>query len=72
VGHQSRRFNGKRRSACGKPCSSSRSRDAVTQAFPTLAGIGLGTAYGLCTAFVVLAFFFVVKVLSETRGRELS
>jgi SP family sugar:H+ symporter-like MFS transporter len=45
---------------------------AVTQAFPTLAGIGLGTAYGLCTAFAVLAFFFVVKVLSETRGRELS
>jgi MFS transporter, SP family, sugar:H+ symporter len=45
---------------------------AVTRTFPSLAGIGLGFAYGLYAAFAALAFIFVLKVLPETRGRLLS
>ena len=41
---------------------------AVTRTFPTLADIGLGFAYGLYTAFAVLAVIFAVKALPETRG----
>ncbi len=43
---------------------------AVTRSFPTLADSGLGFAYGLYTAFAVLALIFAWKVLPETRGRE--
>ncbi len=43
----------------------------VTRTFPLLAGIGLGVAYGLYTAFAVLAFFFVLTTLPETKGRTL-
>jgi SP family sugar:H+ symporter-like MFS transporter len=45
---------------------------AVTRTFPLLAGVGLGFAYGLYTAFAALAFIFVLKVLPKTRGRALS
>jgi SP family sugar:H+ symporter-like MFS transporter len=44
---------------------------AITTSFPTLQNLGLGLAYGLYTAFAVLSFFFVLKCVSETKGREL-
>ncbi len=44
---------------------------AITTSFPTLQSLGLGLAYGLYTAFAVLSFFFVLKFVSETKGREL-
>ncbi len=44
----------------------------VTRSFPTLADAGLGLAYGLYTAFAVLALIIAVKVLPETRGKTIS
>jgi SP family sugar:H+ symporter-like MFS transporter len=44
----------------------------VTRTFPLLAGAGLGFAYGLYASFAVMAFFFALRVLPETRGRRLS
>jgi SP family sugar:H+ symporter-like MFS transporter len=44
----------------------------VTRTFPLLADVGLGVAYGLYTAFAVLAFVFALKTLPETKGRSLS
>jgi SP family sugar:H+ symporter-like MFS transporter len=43
----------------------------ITTTFPTLQSLGLGLAYGLYTAFAVLSFFFVLKFVSESKGREL-
>ncbi len=43
----------------------------ISTTFPPLAGIGLMFAYGLYTAFAVLAFVFVTRAVHETRGREL-
>ena len=39
--------------------------------FPILAAIGLGTAYGLYTAFAVISIVFIVKFVKETKGKEL-
>jgi SP family sugar:H+ symporter-like MFS transporter len=44
---------------------------AVTQSFPSLAGVGLSFVYGLYTVFAALAFVFALKMLPETRGRTL-
>jgi len=44
----------------------------VTRSFPTLADISLSFAYSLYTVFAILAFFFVLKALPETKGRVLS
>ena len=44
----------------------------VTHTFPSIAGIGLGFAYGIYTAFAALAFVFVLKALPETKGRVLT
>ncbi len=42
---------------------------AVTMAFPEmLAKIGLGGAYGTYTVFAVISFFFVMKLVRETKG----
>ena len=45
---------------------------AVNRTFPLLAGSGLEFAYGLYAAFAALAFLFALRVLPETRGRNLS
>jgi hypothetical protein len=44
---------------------------AITTSFPRLASVGLGVAYGLYTAFAILAFIFVAKAVRETKGKEL-
>ena len=45
---------------------------AITMAFPEmLARIGLGGAYGTYTFFAVISFFFVLKLVRETKGIEL-
>lgn len=44
---------------------------AVSLTFPSLAQAGLGLAYGLYATMAVLSFFFVLKFIRETRGREL-
>jgi SP family sugar:H+ symporter-like MFS transporter len=44
---------------------------AITTSFPTLQNLGLGLAYGVYTAFAVLSFFFVLKCVQESNGREL-
>jgi MFS transporter, SP family, sugar:H+ symporter len=44
---------------------------AITTSFPTLQNLGLGLAYGLYTTFAVLSFFFVLKFVTESKGREL-
>jgi SP family sugar:H+ symporter-like MFS transporter len=43
----------------------------VSTTFPTLASIGLGLAYGLYTAAAALSFLFVLRLVRETKGREL-
>ena len=43
----------------------------VTVSFPTLKDIGLGLAYGLYAAFALLSFFFVLKYIEETKGKQL-
>lgn len=43
----------------------------ITTSFPVLAGVSVALAYGLYTAFAVLAFIFVATALRETRGRQL-
>ena len=43
----------------------------VAVSFPTLAAIGLGLAYGLYAAFALLSFFFVLKWIEETKGKQL-
>ncbi|HEU5030718.1 MAG TPA: sugar porter family MFS transporter [Spirillospora sp.] len=43
----------------------------VTTTFPGISGFSLSLAYGLYTAFSVLAFIFVIRAVPETRGREL-
>jgi SP family sugar:H+ symporter-like MFS transporter len=44
---------------------------AISTTFPTLAGLGLFFAYGLYTAFAILALVFVWFAVRETKGREL-
>ncbi|MFD0686354.1 sugar porter family MFS transporter [Actinomadura fibrosa] len=43
----------------------------ITTTFPGISGFSLGLAYGLYTLFSVLAFFFVIRAVPETKGREL-
>ncbi|MFC0266897.1 sugar porter family MFS transporter [Kushneria aurantia] len=44
----------------------------ITMTFPImLAGIGLAGAYGIYAFFALLSVFFVLKMVRETRGREL-
>ncbi len=44
----------------------------ITITFPVfLASIGLGASYGIYAAFGVIAFFFVRKLVKETKGRSL-
>jgi len=45
---------------------------AITMTFPLLlTGIGLGKSYGIYTAFAVISIFFVIKLVHETKGKEL-
>ncbi|MGH3798758.1 MAG: sugar porter family MFS transporter [Pseudonocardiaceae bacterium] len=44
---------------------------AITTTFPILADAGLSFAYGLYAVFAVLSFGFVLRAVSETKGREL-
>jgi len=43
----------------------------VTASFPTLKGINVALPYLLFTIFAILSFFFVLKMVRETKGREL-
>ncbi|MFI0412056.1 sugar porter family MFS transporter [Actinomadura sp. 3N508] len=43
----------------------------ITMTFPGLSGISLGLAYGIYTAASVLALLFVMRLVPETKGREL-
>lgn len=43
----------------------------VSTTFPTLAGMSLGIAYAIFTAFAVLSIPFVLKKVKETKGVEL-
>ncbi|MEX0771878.1 MAG: sugar porter family MFS transporter [Balneolales bacterium] len=44
----------------------------ITMSFPIfLASIGLGMSYGIYAACGIIAFFFVKKLVSETKGRSL-
>ena len=43
----------------------------VTGTFPTLKAINVALPYLLFTIFAVLSFFFVAKMVRETKGREL-
>ena len=45
---------------------------AISTSFPVMADVGLGFAYGFYTLFALLSFFFVLKWVPETRGRELA
>jgi SP family sugar:H+ symporter-like MFS transporter len=43
----------------------------ISTTFPSLADIGLGLAYGIYAVCAVLSFFFVVRFVSETKGKVL-
>jgi MFS transporter, SP family, sugar:H+ symporter len=43
----------------------------ISTTFPPLAEVGLPLAYGLYTVLALLSFFFVLKAVPETKGREL-
>ena len=43
----------------------------ITTTFPWLASTSLVLAYGLYAAMAALSFFFVYKVIEETKGKEL-
>ncbi|NMI01443.1 sugar porter family MFS transporter [Pseudonocardia acidicola] len=43
----------------------------VSTTFPPLASVSLGLAYGLYTAFALISFFFVLKFVPETKGKQL-
>ena len=44
---------------------------AISTSFPSLKNAGLGLAYGLYTGFAILSFFFVLRFVKESKGREL-
>ncbi|MGC5584446.1 sugar porter family MFS transporter [Ornithinimicrobium sp. W1679] len=44
---------------------------AISTSFPVMADLGLGFAYGFYTLCAVLSFFFVLKWVPETKGKEL-
>lgn len=43
----------------------------VSETFPFLVGVSLGLAYGLFTLGAVVSFFYVLKVVKETKGVQL-
>ncbi|MDQ4091942.1 MAG: MFS transporter, partial [Actinomycetota bacterium] len=43
----------------------------ISTTFPALADISLGLAYGLYTTFALLSFFFVLRFVQETKGKQL-
>ena len=43
----------------------------ISTTFPALADVGLGLAYGLYTTFALISFFFVAKLVPETKGKQL-
>lgn len=43
----------------------------VSTTFPTLADLSLALAYGLYATFAVISFFFVLKFVPQTTGRQL-
>lgn len=43
----------------------------ITVSFPSLKDVSLALAYGLYAAFALLSFFFVVKFVQETKGKQL-
>ncbi|TDB98422.1 sugar porter family MFS transporter [Actinomadura sp. 7K534] len=43
----------------------------ITTTFPAVSGVSLGLAYGMYTAFSLLAIIFVLRAVPETKGREL-
>jgi SP family sugar:H+ symporter-like MFS transporter len=44
----------------------------ITMTFPLLlTNIGLGGSYGIYTAFAIISIFFVIKLIHETKGKEL-
>jgi SP family sugar:H+ symporter-like MFS transporter len=43
----------------------------VSISFPVLADLSLALAYGLYTAFALLSFFFVLKYVPDTKGKQL-
>lgn len=43
----------------------------VSTSFPVLKNVGLGLAYGLYAVFAALSFIFVLRFVSESKGREL-
>ncbi|MFB9731360.1 sugar porter family MFS transporter [Ornithinimicrobium kibberense] len=44
---------------------------AISTSFPVMADLGLGFAYGFYTLCALLSFFFVLRWVPETKGREL-
>ena len=43
----------------------------ISRSFPKMAEIGLSFAYGFYTTFALLSFFFVLRFVPETKGRQL-
>jgi SP family sugar:H+ symporter-like MFS transporter len=43
----------------------------ISTTFPALSDVALGLAYGIYTASAILSFCFVVRFVSETKGKEL-
>jgi SP family sugar:H+ symporter-like MFS transporter len=43
----------------------------VSTTFPSLKDVGLGVAYGIYAICAALSFLFVIRFVSETKGREL-
>jgi len=43
----------------------------ITVSFPALKDASLGLAYGLYATFAILSFFFVLKFVRETKGKQL-
>ncbi len=43
----------------------------ITVSFPSLKDISLALAYGLYAGFALLSFFFVLKFVQETKGKQL-
>ncbi len=64
------KFRGAALAVCG--ISQWGSNFIITMTFPMLlASIGLGLSYGIYAFFGIVAFFFVKKVINETKGRTL-
>jgi sugar porter (SP) family MFS transporter len=43
----------------------------ITVTFPSLKDVSLALAYGLYAAFALLSFFFVLRFIEETKGKQL-